>query len=126
MEIENTVTDSLKKYPFLTHATYVDVDYLGIIGNSDPQITSMYIFGLLPTDELKKTFIELGEEWWWETNKQLPINLALKQRWSVFKPYMRTFITKDLVIHSGPCTSIDEISSKRIKRRQIQLVRKDQ
>lgn len=117
--------DTLQKFPFLTHATYVDVEYLGIIGNSDSLMTSMYIYGMLPDVNMKRLFLELGEEWWWETNKQLPINLALKQKWAIFKPYMKTFITKDLVIHSGPCTKLEDLDSKRIKRRQIQLVRKN-
>lgn len=115
---------TLEKFPFLTYGTYVDTEYLGIVGNSDSQIVSMYIYGDLPTDELKKLFLEVGEEWWWETNRQLPINIALKHKWAPFKPYMKTFITKDFNIHSGPCVSLDNLAEKRIKRRQIQLVRR--
>lgn len=118
------MTSTLEKFPFLTHGTYVDTEYLGIVGNSDNQILSMYVYGDLPTDELKKLFLEYGDEWWWETNRQLPINIALKQKWSIFRPYMKTFITKDFTIHQGPCVSLDDLTAKRIKRRQIQLVKK--
>lgn len=115
---------TLEKFPFLTHATYVDTEYLGIIGNSDNQILSMYVYGDLPTDDLKKLFLQLGEEWWWETNRLLPINIALKQKWAVFRPFMKTFNAKDFQIHTGPCVSLDNLTAKRIKRRQIQLVKK--
>lgn len=116
---------TLEKFPFLTHGTYVDTEYLGIIGNSDTQLVSMYVYGNLPTEEMKRVFLELGEEWWWETNRQMPINIALKQRWAIFRPYMKTFIAKDFQIHTGPSVSLDDLTSKRIKRRQIQLVRKN-
>jgi hypothetical protein len=119
------VNSQLEKFPFLTLGIYLEQEYLGIIGNSDSQIVSMYIFGQLPNDAAKELFLSLGEEWWWETNRQLPINVALKDRWVVFRPYMKTFITKDFEIRGGPCVSLDRVMTKRIKRRQIQLIRKD-
>ncbi len=117
--------EKLDNFPFLTLGHYIDQEYLGIIGNSDSQIVSMYVFDMIPTDELKKLFLELGEEWWWETNRTIPINVALKDRWSVFRPYLKTFIRKDFNIIHGPCLSLDNIMTKRVKKRQIQLVRKD-
>lgn len=116
--------DKLDQFPFLTLGNYLDKEYLGIIGNSDTQITSIYAFNLLPNDELRRLFLELGDEWWWETNRQIPINVVLKDRWAIFKPYLKTFITKDFKIIKGPSTSLDNVMNKRIKRRQIQLIRK--
>lgn len=120
---------TLEKFPFLTWGKYVvqsggEQEYLGIVGNSDTQILSMYVYDNLPSEEHKKLFLQLGDEWWWETNRQLPINIALKERWAPFRPYMKTFVTKDFHIFAGPCVSLDNIAAKRIKRRQIQLVRK--
>lgn len=111
----------LEKFPFLTWATYDGEEYIGIVGNSDNQLVSMYIFSIIPTPELKKLFLVLGEEWWWETNRLTPINISLKDRWKVFKPYMKTFAMKEFNIHCGPCTSIDKISTKRMKRKNIKL-----
>lgn len=115
---------TLEKFPFLTLGTYLDQEYIGIVGNSDNQILSMYVYGNLPNEEAKRLFLELGDEWWWETNRQLPINIALKDRWAPFRGYMKTFISKDFNIISGPCVSLDDMAAKRIKRRQIQLIRK--
>ena len=44
-------------------------DYLGIVINTDTTITSMYNWEAMPTPELRKQFIELGEQWWWESNR---------------------------------------------------------
>ena len=107
----------LSNFPFLSLGKYLDQEYLGIVGNSDNQIISVYVYSILPNDFLKKLFLQLGEEWWWETNRQLPINLAIKDRWTVFRPYLKTFITKDFEMISGPKVSLDAIMTKRVKRR---------
>ena len=101
--------ETLKKFPFLTVVRYLDQEYVGIVGNSDSQITSIYVYSLLPSDVLKKLYLQLGEEWWWETNRQLPINVSIKERWAVFRSYLKTFITKDLVIISGPIVSLTQL-----------------
>jgi hypothetical protein len=114
----------LEKFPFLTWGRYLEQDYIGVIGNSDNQIVSMYVYSNLHTDELKRLYLKLGEEWWWETNRQIPINVILKDRWQIFRPYLKAFITKDFEILSGPCISLDNVIIKRVKRRQIQLIKK--
>ena len=114
----------LNNFPFLTLGRYLEQEYLGIIGNSDSQLTSMYIYNMLPDEDSKKLFLQLGDEWWWETNRMIPINVALKDRWAGFRPYLKTFISSDFEILSGPCLSLDTVMVKRVRRRQIQLIRK--
>lgn len=81
--------ESLEKVPFMTLGKYLDQEYLGIIGNSDQSLLSMYIFNNIHSDELKKEFLRLGDIWWWETNRKVPINIALKQEWAVFPPILK-------------------------------------
>jgi hypothetical protein len=84
----------------------------------------MYNFEEIPTPELRKKFIELGEQWWWESNRKIPINIFLKNEFTVFKPCLRTFIAKDCDVLSGPQVSLKDIMEKRVKKRSIQLVKK--
>ena len=114
----------LDDFPFLTLGNYSNQEYLGIVGNSDQQLLSMYVYGLLPNDDMKKLFLSLGEEWWWETNRQIPISISLRDKWQVFRPYLRSFSMKDFEVVSGPCLSLDDLNDKRVKRRHIQLVRR--
>jgi hypothetical protein len=100
-----------------------DEEYLGIIGNSDPHITSMYVYNFINDAEMQNEFLKLGDEWWWETNHQIPINVVMKDRWKVFRPYLRTFITKEFAILAGPTVSLDTVIQKRVRRRFIQLVK---
>jgi len=113
-----------EKYPFLTVCRYADEEFVGIIQNRDGNITTLYNFGDLSTTEEKELFLELGEIWWWESNRSIPINIFLRNEWAVFKPYTRTFANKNLEILSGPCTSLNDIAHKKKKRKSITLVRK--
>ena len=122
--MNNDNTTILNSYPFLSHITYGGCDYIGIIQNSDEVITTIYDFGLLKGDEIKKVFLSLGETWWWESNRLMPINVFLKQDWSVFKACLRTMNSKDVEIKMGPYVSLKEMASKRSKRKSITLVRK--
>ena len=113
-----------ERYPFITFCTYAENEYVGVIQNRDDQITTIYDFGGIVNDQLKRDFLELANQWWWESNRSIPINIFLKQDWEQFRPYLKTFINKDLQILLGPSTSLAELSRKKIKRRSITLVRR--
>jgi hypothetical protein len=113
-----------ERYPFITFCTYAGNEYVGVIQNRDDQITTIYDFGGIVNDQLKRDFLELANTWWWESNRSIPINIFLKDDWDKFKPFLKTFINKDLEIILGPSTSLQELSRKKIKRRSITLVRK--
>jgi len=114
----------LEEYPFLTVIKYADREYLGIVQNIDTQIASMYVYDKLTDKEDKKIFLQLGDEWWWETNRRLPINIALLNRWP-FQYSIQSFNVKQLEIIAGPEVRLSNSITKRIKRRSINLVKKN-
>ena len=101
-----------ERYPFITFCTYASNEYVGVIQNRDDQITTIYDFGGIVEDATKREFLELANQWWWESNRSIPINIFLKHDWEKFKPYLKTFINKDLQIILGPSTSLQELSRK--------------
>ena len=113
-----------EKYPFLSLVTYGGNEYIGIIQNQDDTVLSIYDFGRLKSDEDKNLFLELGEQWWWESNRMIPINLFLKREWDLFGNILLTLNVKDCVVVYGSSVSISDLAKKRSKRRNIQLVRK--
>ena len=114
----------LEQYPYLTLLTYGGNEYLGIIQNADEQITTIYDFAGLKTAEQKVLFLQLGDTWWWESNRIIPINVFLKAEWAQFKFCVKTMNSKDVEIKLGPQVSLKEMAMKRSKRRSITLVRK--
>jgi hypothetical protein len=126
--IRNPMEDSYKnlldQYPFLSYLTYGGNEYIGIIQNSDEIITTIYDYALLKTLDQKGRYLELADQWWWESNRLIPINVFLKQDWIEFRVCLKTFNSKDVIIQHGPYISLKEIANKRSKRRSITLVRK--
>lgn len=96
---------------------------MGIIINFDTYVVSVYDISMIKTDEDRKAFLEMGEVWWWESNRKIPINIFLKKEMQVFKPLIKTFNSKDVELIFGPSVNLSEIAEKRIKRKSIQLIR---
>jgi hypothetical protein len=126
--MSSVVRDFFKKltenHPFITVVSFANQDYVGIIQNRDEQCTSLYDYGAISEGLVKQKFLELGEIWWWGSNRQIPINIFLRDEWTIFKPYLRTFNNKNLTIIHGPVVSLTELNKRRTKRRSITLVKK--
>ena len=122
--MEDHYKQLLAQYPFISYITYGGNDYIGIIQNSDEIITTIYDFGLLKDAEVKRIFLKLGDTWWWESNRLIPINVFLKSDWVGFKTCLRTMNSRDVEIKMGPYVSLKEMSTKRSKRKSITLIRK--
>jgi hypothetical protein len=119
------ITENLQEnFPFISVINHVNQEYVGIIINQDAQVTSVYDYAAIKTDAEKTRFLELGEVWWWESNRQIPINIFLLKEISEFRYAIRNFSTKDVKVLFGPCTSLNDIIVKRIKRKSITLIRK--
>ena len=119
------ITENLQKnFPFISVLTHAEKEYVGIIINQDANVTSFYDYEAIRTEEEKKRFLELGEAWWWESNRQIPINIFLRNEIKIFDYTIRNFTTKDVKVIHGPVTSLNNIIIKRIKRKSITLVRK--
>lgn len=119
------ITENLQEnFPFITVLNHVSAEYVGIVINQDAQITSMYDYATIRSDAEKQRFLELGEIWWWESNRQIPINIFLNREILEFRYAIKNFSTKDVKILLGPCTSLNDIIVKRIKRKSITLIRK--
>lgn len=120
----NNFEKLIEKYPFLSLVEYGKQEYICIIQNTDQNITSIYDIDKLTTDEERKEFLSLGDQWWWESNRMIPINIFLKQDWDKFAYTMISFNNKDVTIVRGHRVCLGELNQKRVKRRTVQLVKK--
>ena len=116
--------DIQENFPFLSVVTYGGNEYIGIIINQDATVTSMYIYTDLKNDADQKEFLELGDIWWWESNRMIPINIFLRSEIEPFRYCIMTMNSKDVNVSIGPCVNLNNLTVKRIKRKSVQLVRK--
>lgn len=115
-----------KNFPFISIVAYGGQEYVGIIINQDSNVTSMYIFTKLKTDEHKKLLLELGEIWWWESNRMIPINIFLRKEIAILNYSVMTMNSKDVKIVVGPCVNLNNLNVKRVKRKNVQVMRRPQ
>ena len=109
--------------PFISVLQYAGEDFVGIVQNRDDIVTTIYDYGSIKDSKSLK-FLELGDVWWWESNRQIPIHLFLKAEWSLFKPFLRTFNNKSVTMLHGPIVSMTDFQKKRVKRKSITLVKR--
>jgi len=110
--------------PFISVLNYGELEYVGIIINQDQYVTSFYDLEAVKTPDEKTVLLELGEAWWWESNRQVPINIFLRKEIEPFKYSIKTFNSKDVKVVLGPVVNLMNLTLKRIKRKSVQLVRR--
>lgn len=119
------IKDIEKKFPFISIVVYGGQEYVGIIVNQDQLVTSMYVYTQLKTEQEKHLFLEMGEIWWWESNRMIPISIFLAEEMQQFDHALMTMNSKDVKVSLGPCVNLNNLTVKRIKRKNVQLVRKN-
>lgn len=112
------------QFPFISVINYGEDEYVGIIINQDQFVTSFYDLEGVRTPEEKTYLLELGEVWWWESNRQIPINIFLRKEIEPYRYCIKTFNSKDVRIILGPVVNLMNLTLKRVKRKSVQLVRK--
>ena len=116
--------DIEKNYPFISVVTYGGNEYVGIVVNQDQFVTSMLIYSKLRSVEEKKLLLDLGETWWWESNRMIRINIFLRKEIDLIKYCQITMNSKDVKVILGPTVNLSNLSVKRVKRKNVQLIRK--
>lgn len=119
----NYSTQFQENYPFISCIKSNDIEYVGILINLDDNVASIYDISLIKDEQERNFFLEMGETWWWESNRKIPINIFLKKEMQVFRYTIKTFNSKDIKIIFGPVVNLSSIAEKRIKRKSIQLIR---
>ena len=88
----------LKRFPFLSIIKAGEKEYVGIIQQSDTAFIMFYDYSLIKDKKLKETFISLGETWWWESNRRIPITLFLHNQMKEFYPYLTVLAAKNVKV----------------------------
>ena len=84
----------------------------------------MYVYTDLRTSREQKKFLELGDVWWWESNRLIPINIFLRKEVEKFKYSIMTMNSKDVKVTVGPTVNLNNMTIKRVKRKNVQLIKK--
>ena len=116
--------DIESNFPFISVVQYGGNEYVGIIINQDQYVTSMYVYTDLRSPKEQQDFLNLGDVWWWESNRMIPINIFLRTEMDQFRYAIQTMNSKDVKVTIGPCVNLNNLAIKRVKRKSVQLVKK--
>jgi len=116
--------DIEKNFPYISVVQYGGQEYVGIIINQDQFVTSMYVYTDLRTDVERQRLLELGDIWWWESNRLIPINIFLRNEVVPFRYCIVTMNSKDVKVSIGPTVNLNNMSIKRVKRKNVQLIKR--
>lgn len=110
-------------YPFLSAIKISNEEKIGIIQNCDMKILSIYCYDKVSRD-LQPIFLEYGKNWWWESNRKIPVNMFIGKDFDMFQSSLRSYSYKETQIIFGPVTKLsDLIVNKRIRKKTVQLIR---
>lgn len=112
-----------EQFPFLTGLWFQGKEIICIVQNCDEKIITFYDISTLRTVEDRRLFLELGETWWWESSRKLPINIFLLGEMKRFRYCLKTVNKKETEHRFGPMTSLTNIMEKRVKRKRVILNR---
>ena len=113
-----------EKYPFISVITYGGKEYVGIVVNQDNNITTILDYSVLKTPEDKQYLLDIGETWWMESNRLIPITIFLSKDVEPIRYCLRNMNSKDVKIVLGPTVNLHNLTLKRVKRKNVQLVRR--
>ena len=119
--LRNNIEQTL---PFISVLEYGGEEYVGIIINQDQFVISFYDLDSIKSPEDRARFLEIGEIWWWESNRQYPISIFCRDQIQSFSYAIKTFTSKDTRVVMGPVVNLMNLALKRVKKRSVQLVRR--
>ncbi len=110
-------------YPFVTVIEHDAVIFYGIIKIKSKQYTTLYCFQEMDESH-QEDLLLLANDWWWQSNRTIPICLFMQEQIEKYEKYTKRFNTDQIIVHSGPVISLSDLRTKRIKRRNIVLKKK--
>lgn len=113
-----------EQFPYVSVVAYGGNEYVGIIANQDQYVTTMFVYTNLKSHDDKKLLLDIGETWWWESNRLIPVSTFMRKEIEPVRYCMMSMNSKDVKVVIGPCVNLNNLSMKRVKRKSVQLIKK--
>lgn len=111
-------------YPYISIGRCGDTEIVGVIQNASKTIVAIYDLTAIESKQEKDLFLKLSKEYWWHSNRKIPIDIFMKESFGRFKRYLKSYSTKEYEHIHGPLPTLSSIASKRPKKRKITISKK--
>ncbi len=109
--------------PFITVVQCDGKTFIGIIKIKSKQYTTLYCFEDMD-EPMQDELLGIAHDWWWQSNRSIPVCLFFQEEMEKFEPYTQRFDTPAVNFVCGPVVSLSDLPQKRIKRRNVALKKK--
>lgn len=127
MELDKDIVQDIEKtrlkYDFLTFLVLEDDIIVGIVQNETPKLMMVYQLDAIRDPHHKETFLKYADEWWWESNRTVPINSFIGRRFDMFEACLKGYSKKSVLKVIGPTFNLAERYLKRIKKKRIDIMK---
>jgi hypothetical protein len=127
MDLDQDTLDKINiiraQHEFLTFLVLEHEIVFGIIQNETQKIMMLYNIEKLRDLKQRERFLRFGDEWWWESNQQIPIDSYIGNRFDEFRQILIGYPKKSVINQIGPTFNLSEQYLKRIKKKKIEILR---
>jgi len=116
------IEDTRSKYEFMTFVVTKDDVIVGIVQNETAKLLMIYQFDLIRTTEEKEQFLSFGDEWWWQSNHSIPINLYIGDPFEAFEYVLRSYPKKPIDQLIGPTFNLADRYLRRVRKKKIEIL----
>ena len=109
-------------HEFLTFLVRGDQVRAGVVQNVTPKVVMFYDLGEIKTQAEREEFLQLADEWWWESNHSIPVDSFLGERFEHFRPALKGYPRRSIDEIIGPTFSLQDLYLKRVKKKRIEIV----
>lgn len=114
----------LDQFPFIAClVTEKGGEVVGIVQNVDQSFVNIYEYDRIRSQDSRRRFLELGERWWYESNRIIPVNVFIGRKFDEFQQVLIGHSRKSITESAGHCVNLHETYGRRVKKRRVELVR---
>lgn len=113
-----------EKHEFLTVLVIDGELKIGVVQNETQKFVMLFEFSLIRTELSRQRFIELADQWWWESDQSEPIDVYFGLKFDEFSLALRGYPRKTITHHIGPTFNLADKYLRRIKKKKIEIINK--
>lgn len=115
MKIDKEIIET--NFPFMAVMEMNDKEYMGIILNSDKSSVTFIDFSKIPNTAEVKRLVNIGMNWWWYSNRSIPLNLFYYEDVLPYMEYVSSLPAKNTEVICGHVCSLEKLINRKYYRK---------
>lgn len=119
MKLDKNIIES--DFPFLAMIEFADETHIGIVLNKDKHSITFIDFNKIHSSEKLKKIINIGMNWWWYSNRAIPLNLFYYEDVLPYMQHVTSLPAKTSEVLCGHVCSLETLIDRKYYRKNKTL-----